>query len=128
MPGHRRFNFADGRVIVPQQKSKYGNVRTSIDGEVFDSAAEAARYTQLRLLERAGQIFELTRQVSFELAQAVVINGIHKRPLTYRADFAYRDAATGQRVVEDKKGALTEAYKIKRHLMKAIHNIDILET
>ena len=128
MPGPRRFNFSNGRLVVPASKSKYSNVRTTINGETFDSASEAERFRQLVLLQKAGRIRELTRQVSFVLAPAVVINGARKRALTYRADFGYVDVSTGARIVEDRKGALTDVYKLKRHLMKSVHNIDILET
>lgn len=113
---------------APARQSKFKNVRTVAAGEKFDSAAEGARYQQLVLLERAGAIKDLTRQVSFVLAPKTIINGTPKRALVYRADFAYTETATGNHIVEDKKGALTEAYKIKRHLMKTVHNIDILET
>lgn len=106
---------------------KYRNKKVILDGEKFDSKAEAQRYLGLRLLLRAGEISELTRQVSFVLAPGTIIQGKAKRSLIYRADFQYRDKA-GRLVVEDVKGMLTEAYKIKRHLMKTIHNIDILET
>lgn len=107
--------------------SKYSNYKVTWQGETFDSKAELARYQQLLMLQKAGVIRDLTRQVSFVLAPKVVIQGRPKRSLVYRADFSYVDA-TGERVVEDKKGALTAVYKIKRHLMKAVHGIDILET
>jgi hypothetical protein len=128
MPGLKPFNFANGRLVVPKPRGKYGNVRTTVGSETFDSASEAERFRQLVLLQKAGAIRDLARQTSFVLAPAVTINGEPKRALTYRADFSYVDSATGQRVVEDKKGALTDVYKLKRHLMKSVHNIDILET
>lgn len=107
--------------------SKYKNVRVTIDGMTFDSAAEARRYCHLVMLQSAGRISNLTRQVSFVLAPPAVVAGKRKRALVYQADFQYTDE-NGVTVVEDKKGMPTEAYKIKRHLMKTIHNIDILET
>lgn len=113
--------------MIRTSKAKYGNRRVVVNGEKFDSAAEASRFSTLILLQRAGKISELTRQVSFVLAPGAIVAGKKKRALTYRADFQYV-TADGLRVVEDKKGALTEAYKIKRHLMKTIHNIDIKET
>lgn len=107
---------------------KYRNKKVVWEGQTFDSKAELTRYMTLLSLVRAGAIRDLTRQVSFVLAPQVVIQGKPKRSLTYRADFSYIDCKTGEQVVEDKKGALTEVYKIKRHLMKSIHGIDILET
>lgn len=54
-----------------------------------------------------------------------MIQGKAKRSLIYRADFAYVE--NGSKVVEDVKGKLTEGYKIKRHLMKTVHGIEIKE-
>ncbi|HEY0586235.1 MAG TPA: DUF1064 domain-containing protein [Pseudoduganella sp.] len=106
---------------------KYSNTRVEWNGEKFDSKAECSRYASLLVMQKAGRISDLTRQVSFVLAPKVVIGGKAKRSLIYRADFGYKDA-TGKPVVEDVKGSLTAVYKIKRHLMKSIHGIDILET
>lgn len=106
---------------------KYRNTKVEWRGEKFDSQAECSRYASLLVMQKAGRISELTRQVSFILAPKVIIGGVPKRSLIYRADFSYKDA-TGKPVVEDVKGALTAVYKIKRHLMKSIHGIDILET
>ncbi len=107
---------------------KYSNTKVEWEGQKFDSKAELARYRSLLILERAGQIAELSRQASFVLAPKVVINGAAKRSLIYRADFIYTDVRTGRRVVEDVKGALTAIYKLKRHLMMSVHGISILET
>jgi hypothetical protein len=111
-----------------KKKPKYGNSKATLNGEKFDSRAELARYQVLLKLQHAGGISQLTRQVSFVLAPKAVVGGKLKRSLIYRADFQYCDHATGRMVVEDVKGMLTEAYKIKRHLMKTLHGIDIVET
>lgn len=76
----------------------------------------------LRLLERAGKISDLKRQVSFELIPKQ--NG--ERACSYIADFTYWQ--DGQYVVEDCKGYRTEGYKIKRKLMLWVHGIKIHET
>ena len=104
---------------------KYGNKKTQFAGLTFDSKAEACRYGELQVLERMGLISNLRRQVPFELAPAVVIGGRKRPPLRYVADFVWEEG--GKTVVADVKGAVPEAYRIKRHLMKAIHGIDILE-
>ncbi|MFZ3286568.1 MAG: DUF1064 domain-containing protein [Telluria sp.] len=106
---------------------KYGNRKVTWNGEKFDSQAECSRYCTLLTMQRVGRISNLTRQVSFVLAPKVVINGVAKRSLIYRADFGYTDQ-DGKAVVEDVKGALTAVYKIKRHLMMSVHGISILET
>jgi len=109
------------------KKSKYGNRKVVVDDVLFDSKREASRYQKLKLMGLAGEISGLRLQVRFELAPAVVINGRKKPALRYYADFVYLDKSGGV-VVEDAKGHRDGIYKIKRHLMKSVHGIDILET
>jgi hypothetical protein len=106
--------------------NKYRNKKTTINGKTFSSKKEATRYTELALLERAGSISGLRLQVVYILAPSVVIGGRKRPPLRYLADFEYWQ--TGVLIVEDVKGRITDAYRIKRHLMKSVHGIDILET
>lgn len=102
-------------------RSKYGNVRTTVDGIKFHSKKEAARYQELKLLELAGEIQDLKLQPSFDL---IVQGG--KVIGKYFADFKYR---IGQRVViEDVKGKKTDLYKLKKRIVEAVHNIQILES
>ena len=110
--------------------SKYKNRKTTVEGITFDSKKEAARFQELRLLERAGEIQDLHCQVSIELvpAQRDAKGKLVERPVKYIADFVYQIYATGERVVEDVKGYRTDVYKIKRRLMKHLYGIDIKET
>ena len=104
-------------------RNKYGARKVkSPDGQVFDSQKEYSRWGVLRLLERAGKISDLKRQVSFELIPKQ--NG--ERACSYIADFTYWQ--DGKYVVEDCKGYRTEGYKIKRKLMLWVHGIKIHET
>lgn len=104
--------------------NKYGAKKVKApDGQVFDSTQEFQRYGVLRLLERAGKISNLRRQVSFEL----IPKQEGERACTYIADFVYTDA-NGDLIVEDSKGFRTDAYKIKRKLMLWVHGIRIKET
>lgn len=124
--------------------NKYGNRKVStIDGEVFDSQREATRYQELKLLERAGAIKDLKRQVSYELIpvqrepntlnkidskRGRVIQGkIIEKAVTYIADFVYTDSATGEVVVEDTKGFRTKDYILKRKMLLYFHGIRIRE-
>ena len=104
-------------------------VRTS-DGIVHDSQREATRWTELKLLERAGQIKNLQRQVKFVLIpkQVEYIGKkikVLERECSYIADFVYQEG--GQTVVEDTKGVRTKDYIIKRKLMLYVHKIKIRE-
>ena len=82
--------------------SKYGNRKTQIDGITFDSQAEARRYQELRLLERAHHVSDLDCQPVLELQPKFKRDGKWIAAITYRADFAYTE--NGRRVIEDVKG------------------------
>ena len=107
--------------------NKYHSKKITIDGETFDSRREAKRWEELKLLERAGEIQDLRRQVKFELIPSQKVNGkVAERACTYVADFVYTE--NGETVVEDSKGFRTDTYKIKRKLMLYVHNVQIRET
>lgn len=107
--------------------SKYGNRKIIIDGIRFDSVAEGRRYTELRLMERAGEIYDLQLQVAFGLIESQRRHdGSLERGVTYVADFTYYDR-NHKYIVEDVKGKRTAEYIIKRKLMLKVHNIEITE-
>lgn len=114
-------------VPAPAKKpSKFHNVGT-MRGEIrFDSKREARRYDELLKLEAQGIISNLNLQVPFVIAPPAVVAGRKAKARTYIADFVYETA--GERIVEDVKGMLTPEYRLKRHLMKSVLGIDILET
>lgn len=98
--------------------NKYGNKKTVVDGITFDSMKEANRWAELKLLERAGEIQNLQRQVPFVLIPKQVRNGkVVERPVIYKADFVYTES--GQEVVEDVKSPITKTkeYILKRKLL-----------
>jgi hypothetical protein len=108
--------------------NKFGNKKTVVDGITFDSKKEAKRYQELKLLERAKIIRNLMLQQVFELIPSVELNGRKTQPMRYVADFTYfDDSKDGEFIVEDVKGFRTKEYKMKRHLMKWKHNIEVLE-
>ena len=97
--------------------NKYYAEKVTIDGETFDSRKEARRWQELQLLLRAGKIYDLRRQVKFELIPAQFESypryGKGGRRLkdgqtcveqacNYYADFVYLE--DGHLVVEDVKG------------------------
>lgn len=107
---------------------KYGNRKVTVNGITFDSEKERARWNELLLLERAGEIFELRRQVKYELipAQRDENGKLLEQSCAYIADFAYM-TKKGELVVEDAKGYKTKEYVIKRKLMLKEHGIRIKE-
>ena len=103
--------------------SKYGNVKTvTTDGIKHDSIKEANRWCELKLLERAGVIQDLQRQVKYEL----IPKQEGERAVYYIADFVYTE--NGKKVVEDVKGMRTKEYKLKKKMMLYFHGIRIKET
>ncbi len=109
-------------------KRKYGNRKVTLDGYQFDSVREATRYSQLQLLQRAGQISSLELQPRFELIpKQRRADGKAERACEYVADFRYTDTATGQTVIEDAKGMRTRDYIVKRKLMLQVHGISVRE-
>lgn len=120
-------------------RSKYHNVKTPVDGHVFDSKHEAERYMQLKMLLKRGEISDLVLQKEFILIPAqyapdtIDENGKKvkgkciERKCSYFADFVYFDNYTQDFVVEDAKGEKTDVYKIKKKLMLERYNIKIKE-
>ncbi len=109
-------------------KSKYGAIRSNVAGLSFDSKREAKRYAELRLLEIAGEIAGLERQVSIELqgrdGPLLTPTGRVKR---YIADFRYTDVRTGLTIWEDAKGFKTPEYEMKKAVLKA-QGIEVKES
>jgi hypothetical protein len=124
------------------QKSKYGSRKVTVDGVTYDSVKEYRRFKELSLLERAGTIQNLQRQVKYVLIPAqreycddIYTRGRNKgcfkpgklieRECSYIADFVY--IQNGEIVVEDTKGFRTKDYIIKRKLMLWNYGIQIKE-
>lgn len=108
-------------VPVAARVKKYRNKPTLVDGILFDSAAEAKRYDQLKLMERASAIRNLRLQPKFDLT----VNG--HLVCRYIADFNYWQG--DERVVEDVKSKATKTpqYRIKIKLLRALTGIKVRE-
>lgn len=119
--------------MSPRQH-KYRAQPTEIDGIRFASKAEARRYAELRLLEKAGQIHALVLQPGFALAAPSPRAG--ELPYVighYKADFFYCECRRGAKcdrsmaVVEDVKGFKTPLYRWKKKHVEAQYGIEIRE-
>jgi hypothetical protein len=126
-------------------RTKYGNRKIERDGIIFDSVKEYNRFRDLSLLEKAGKIENLQRQVKFVLIPAqrepdtvgkrggIKIGKTIEKECAYIADFTYlvrtktTDGILLELVVEDTKGYRTKDYIIKRKLMLWVHGIKIKE-
>lgn len=100
---------------------KFGNVPVVVDGIRFDSMKEAARWGELRLLEKTGVISNLKRQVKIQLEgrDGPIMTDSGKSVRTYVADFQYFDTRHGGWVIEDSKGFATKEFKIKKAILAA---------
>lgn len=127
--------------------SKYKSKKITKNGYAFDSIKEYRRWNELVLLERAGQIVDLQRQVKYELIPSQRIGGkVVERPCTYVADFVYQKPVHKQymnergslvfadgyeTIVEDvkgyKKSTAYSVFAIKRKLMLQKYGIQIKE-
>ena len=93
-------------------RNKYGAKKMQVGEVTFDSKKEAQRFMELQLLERAGEISNLRRQVKIDLM------GQH-RPLYTRTgrkmrltiDYAYVE--DGVEVLEDSKGVWTRDFEVR---------------
>ncbi len=115
-------DYREVEIISNRKRPKFGNVKTVLDGIVFDSSKEARRYVVLRYRQTVGEISELELQKEFPLE----VNG--EKIASYFADFVYKEK--GELVVEDVKSSHTRklpVYRLKKKLMKSIHGIEIRE-
>lgn len=115
------------RIEKPKRKNKYGAKRTIAHGITFDSKAEADRYCELRLLERAGEITNLELQPRYPL----IVEGVNCGE--YRGDFIYFTRPTnskrGEHILEDVKSKVTKTklYQLKKKLVAALYKVQIVE-
>lgn len=121
--------------------SKYNSKKITVGGMTFDSRKEAKRFQELYLMERAGKISDLQRQVKFVLIPAqrepdtigprggTKKGALLEKECSYYADFAYRK--NDAYIVEDVKGyrggGAYATFSIKRKLMLWIHGIRVRE-
>lgn len=99
--------------------NKYGARKTVIDGQTFDSKAEANRYIVLKAQADEGSITGLICQCKIILLEGFTYQGQKVQPITYRADFAYvKDGITYVEDVKSVATAKTEAFRIRWRLLQ----------
>jgi hypothetical protein len=93
-------------------RNKYGAKKTQVGDVQFDSKKEAQRYMELQLLERAGEIQNLRRQVKIDLmGQHRPLHTRTGRKMRLTVDFAYVE--DGVEVLEDSKGIWTRDFEVR---------------
>lgn len=129
--------------VVPKKKkgSKYRNIKVYVCkngmvlrdrdlakeygvAEIYDSVKEYDRWIELNLLQRAGQISNLTRQSKLIIQEKTIYRDEVIREIAYKADFEYYE--NGKHIVEDvkpfdnqtQKYLTTKDFKLKWKLLK----------
>jgi recombinational DNA repair protein RecR len=112
------YNRLFGKV---EKKFKNKSITTT-DGK-FDSELEYCRWCELLILQKAGKITNLKRQVKFVL----IDKSKHGKEICYIADFTYYDG--NKHVVEDTKSTATKTplYRLKKRLLAERYGITIKE-
>jgi len=98
--------------------NKFHAKPAEFDGIRFDSQKELARYQELLLLEKAGEISSIIVHPVFPLQEAFVYQGKKEQKITYSPDFSYYDKKD-RHVIEEVKGGnatRTTAFEIKRKM------------
>lgn len=109
---------------VQDRKSKYGNLKTEYNGYVYMSKKEANYAQELDFLMKAknprDKVVSYERQVPFQ----ITVNG--KKICKYLADFKVL-YADGHTEIIDVKGVRTNIYTLKKKLVEALFDIEIIE-
>ncbi len=129
----QRMSAAEYQVSIlnAPKPTKFGAKKVEYDGYKFDSKREHARYCDLKVLLKSGDIADLKVHPKFE----IVVNG--QKICSYTADFSYFEILTpfngglcSEYIVEDVKSPPTRKkrdYRLTKKLMKAVHGIEIRE-
>lgn len=109
--------------MYAEMNCKYHAKKTEVNGIVFASKLEADRYSQLLLLEKAGEISDLKLQVEFQINQGWKDpeTGQKVKSRFYVADFMYVDKDQRRIIVEDTKGVETAEFRLKWDLVKTLY-------
>ncbi|MBP8235326.1 MAG: DUF1064 domain-containing protein [Rhizorhabdus sp.] len=111
--------YRDGKSKIEKPR-KFRNEPIVVDGRRYASKREAAYCEELIQLEKAGRIGGLELQKRFEL-----LGPTGEVICVYVADAAFWDHERDRFRVIDVKGVETEAFQLKRKMMRALKGIDV---
>jgi hypothetical protein len=108
---------------APYRRNKF-NARKTVCAQdhLHASKREALRCDELHKLEAAGEILdlEIQHQFWFEIDGKPVKHAGGRR-VGYKCDALYTDAKTGDRIVEDSKGAYRDdAWRLRKAVFRAL--------
>lgn len=119
--GHMQFklikSFTLPTVDDGQKKSKYGALKTEVDGYIFDSVMEARFYIYLLFMVQDKKIKSFEMQTPYELQEKYKDLHTKKvvRAITYISDFVITNLDEST-VVIDVKGRETADFKLKKKM------------
>ena len=124
------FNYGHEPENKSKPRSRYGAVGVrDADNVYFHSGDELTRWHELQLLEKAGEIFHLERQIRYDL-HATTPDGERVRVAGYKPDFRYVELS-GELIIEDFKSpasAKDEAYRLRKRMFEAEYGLQVRET
>jgi hypothetical protein len=108
-------------------QTKYGNIKVKVDGIEFDSTKEANYYRDLKLSMHATNEHDRVVDIIVQPEYDIDFNGV--KICTYIGDFEVTYADRRVEVIDVKSDHTRKlpVYRLKKKLMKARYNIDILE-
>lgn len=122
----KKFSLKDGKIANKTKSSKFGNVKSEIDGHKFDSKKESEFYGSLKLKKQAGLIKDFKMQVPYN----IVVNNIHIA--NYFLDFEVENNDGTIEYIDIKgkdkktnKFIKTGVFALKKRLVEAIYGIKI---
>ena len=122
----KKFSLKDGKVVNKTKSSKFNNVKSEIDGHIFDSNKEAEFYGSLKIKKNAGLIKDFKMQVQYD----ILVNNIHIA--YYYLDFQIENNDGSFEYIDIKgkdkktnKFIKTGVFALKKRLVEAIYHIKI---
>jgi hypothetical protein len=119
-------NYKDYRKMKGQKiPSKMRNIKTEVDGMIFDSQKEANYYCELKIQKQQRDIIDFFLQVPFLLQEGYWKGNEWIKPVWYKADFLvikFYDISPVKikviREIHEVKGRWSDTAKIKRKMFE----------
>ena len=108
--------------------NKFNAEKIIIHGIIFDSKKEGLYYLKLLMLKKAKKENERVINIALQPRYDIVIN--RKKIGFYKADFKVTYADKHTEVIDVKglkKGSAYQLFRLKKKLVEALYNIEIIE-
>ncbi len=108
--------------------NKFNAKKIIISGIIFDSKKEGLYYLKLLMLKKANKESERVINIALQPRFDIIING--KKIGFYKADFKVTYADKHTEIIDIKglkKGSAYQLFRLKKKLVEALYNIEIIE-